>query len=422
VDPAGAKALIETGLRQAPPVLTEPESKALLSAYGIPVNRTEVARHVDEAVEKSKELGFPVAMKIHSRDILHKTDADGVRLNLRSEPDVRHAFEGLQSSARACQPGARLEGVTIQPMLENPQVELILGARKDPDFGPVVLFGTGGVLTDVLRDQAIALPPLNRLLARRLMEETRIFRVLQRNRNLASTDLARLEETLIRLAQLVTDFSDIEAIDINPFLLCRDRACAVDARVILCPSPVPSPFHLVISAYPDHHEIHTVTEGGVPCFLRPIRPEDAPLLEELFNTLSPQSVYYRFFTPLKALSHSMLARFTQIDYDREIALIALSESEAPERMLGAARVHRIPGENRAELSVVIGDPWQGKGIGAALLTRCLALAKEQGIEEIWGSVLPGNTRMLALGRRLGFGIHRIPDSSDYELRIDLRNL
>jgi len=420
VDQENAMASAQKGLGRENPVLTEPESKALLSAYGIPVNRTEIVVTVDGAVEKAQELGFPVVMKIHSQDILHKTDANGVRLNLRNERDVRAALEQITASARAFKPDARIEGVTIQPMIDHPDYELILGAKKDRDFGPVILFGMGGIMTEVLKDQAVTLPPLNRLLARRVMEETKVYRMLRGYRNRPPANLMLLEEILIRLAQLVTDLAEIDELDINPLILTENTACAVDARVILKPSHVPAPLHLVISSYPNHHETHTISEGGVPRFIRPIRPEDAPLLETLFNTLSPQSVYFRFFSPLKALPHRMLARFTQIDYDREIALIALRESG--EQMLGVARLIRIPGGNRAEFSIVVGDPWQGKGIAAALFQHCLTLAKEQGIEEVWGIVLPENKRMLALGRRLGFTVKRDLDAGAYELKMALRKL
>ncbi len=359
-------------------------------------------------------------MKIHSQDILHKTDANGVHLNLRNEQDVRDAFERIMASARAFKPEARIEGVTVQPMIDHPDYELILGVKRDRDFGPVILFGMGGIMTEVLKDRSITLPPLNRLLARRVMEETKVYRMLCGYRNRPPANLVLLEEILIRLAQLVTDFAEIDELDINPLILIKNEACAVDARVILKPSHVPAPSHLVISSYPNHHETRTVSQGGIPCFIRPIRPEDAPLLEGLFNALSPQSVYFRFFGPLKVLPHRMLARFTQIDYDREIALIALKESVSDEQMLGVARLIRIPGSSRAEFSIVVGDQWQGKGIAAALFQRSLTIAKEQGIEEVWGIVLPENTRMLALGRKFGFSVNRSPDSREYELKIDLR--
>ncbi len=415
-----AKGLIKKSLERDNPLLTETESKSLLSAYGIPVNQTEVAISIEEAVEKARELGFPVVMKIHSQDILHKTEANGVQLNLTNEVQVRSAYAQIMASAQAYNPAARIEGVTIQPMLNRPDYELILGSKRDRDFGPVILFGMGGVMTEVLDDQSLALPPLNRLLARRVMEETRVYRLLQGYRNHLPADLTSLEEILIRLAQLVTDFAEIDELDINPMIVAAKGACAVDARVILKPSPVPAPFHLVISSYPNQYEMCIVTKGGEQCLVRPIRPEDAPLLVDCFNSLSPRSVYFRFFSPLKALPHSMLARFTQIDYDRGIALIALQESESGERMLGVARVTSMYGGKRAEFAIVLRDQWQGKGIAAILLKRCLGIAKEQGIEEVWGIVLPENTQMLALGRKLGFTVKRTPNLSEYELTIDLR--
>jgi acetyltransferase len=304
-------------------------------------------------------------------------------------------------------------------MVKHTDFELILGTKKDRDFGPVILFGMGGVLTEVLKDRAIALPPLNRLLAKRLMEQTRVYRLLQGYRNLPPANLEMLEEILIRLAQLVTDFSEIQELDINPLVVTATGFNAVDARVLLKFSETPATLHLVISPYPDQYEAHTTTNTGVNIFIRPIRPEDAPLLVELFESLSPRSVYLRFFSPLKQLPHSMLARFTQIDYDRHIALVAISESQTDEKMLGVARIILGRDLRQAEFSVVVGDPWQGKGIGATLLQRCLGIARERGIREVTGTVLAENTQMLALGRKLGFKMKKEPSVPEYELSIDL---
>jgi acetyltransferase len=359
-------------------------------------------------------------MKINSRDITHKSDANAVFLDLKNEKEASKAFDKIIWNAHTYNPNAKIEGVTIQPMLIRPDYELILGVKKDRDFGPVILFGMGGIFTEVLKDRAIAFPPLNRLLAKRLMEQTRVYRLLQGYRNTPPVNLEVLEEILIRLAQLVTDFSEIQELDINPLHVTLQGICAVDARVLLMPSTTSAPHHLVISPYPDQYEEHTQTSTGVDIFVRPIRPEDAPLLVELFESLSPQSVYRRFFTPLKRLPHSMLARFTQIDYDRHIALVALPEAEPGEKMLGVARA--IIGRNlkEAEFSVVVGDPWQGKGIGAALLKRCISITKERGIEKVMGTVLAENTQMLALGKKLGFKIEKVIGAGEYELSIDFR--
>jgi acetyltransferase len=217
----------------------------------------------------------------------------------------------------------------------------------------------------------------------------------------------------------VTDFSEIQELDINPLVVTGNGFAAVDARVILRSPETPAPLHLVISPYPNQYEAYITTNTGVNIFIRPIRPEDAALLVELFESLSPRSVYLRFFTPLKQLSPSMLARFTQIDYDRHIALVAISESQLDEKLLGVARVILGRNLNEAEFSVVVGDQWQGKGIGAVLLQRCLGIAGERGIHKVTGTVLAENTQMLTLGRKLGFTITKIPDVAEYELSIDL---
>lgn len=415
-----AKKLIREGLGTSNYLLTEMEAKALLSAYGIPVNRMEKVIAKEEVVEKAQNIGFPVVMKINSRDITHKSDAKAVFLNLKNEKEVSKAFDKILWNAHAYNPKAKIEGLTIQPMLTKYDHELILGVKKDRDFGPVILFGMGGIYAEVLQDRAIAFPPLNRLLAKRLMEETKVYRLLKGYRNTRPANLQLLEETLIRLSQLVTDFSEIAELDINPLIVGGDNVCAIDARVLLKPSQTPAPLHLVISPYPDEYEEHTQTRTGIDIFVRPIRPEDAPLLVELFESLSPQSVYRRFFTPLKRLSHSMLARFTQVDYDRHIALVALPESEPAEKVLGVARA--IIGRNlkEAEFSVVVGDPWHGKGIGAALLRRCISIAKKRGIERVTGTVLAENTQMLTLGKKLGFKINNVIGTGEYELSIDFQ--
>lgn len=406
-----AEAIIKQGLARKNKLLTEIEAKELVSAYGIAVNLTQIAGSEDEAVYESKKTGFPVAMKIFSRDITHKSDAGGVKLNLTDEKDVRNAFKKVMEDAKAYNSNAKIEGVTIQSMLRRPDYELIMGAKKDRDFGPVILFGMGGIMTEILKDRSLGLPPLNRLLARRMIEDTKVYRILQGYRNHPPANILLIEEMLIRLAQLVTDFAEIEEIDINPVLVVGDEVCAVDARVLLKASDVISPLHLVVSPYPNEHEIHIKVKGGIEVFIRPIRPEDAPLFTDLFNSLSSRSVYRRFFSHIKRLSHSMLARFTQIDYDRHIALIAMDESSDSDEMVGVARIILEVIEKKADFSVLVRDSWQGKGIGTELLERCLKIARAQGnIKKVQGIVLPENTGMLKLGRKLGFEIKR--DSED----------
>ena len=307
-------------------------------------------------------------------------------------------------------------------MIQRPDYEILLGAKRDKNFGPAILFGMGGILTEIMKDQAIGLPPLNRSLARRLMESTQVYSLLQGYRNKPGVNLELLEEMIIRLSQLVEDFPEIVELDMNPVIVHEGRPCAVDARVILKPSEVPAPLHLVISPYPAQYESQTVVKDGLAVFIRPIKPEDAPLLVGLFETLSPTSIYYRFFSPIKTIPHNMLARFTQIDYDREIALVALEDGKQDERMLGVARVIGDPGGKKAEFAVLVGEPWQGRGVGAKLLRKCLRIAKERGIEAVRGIVLRENTQMLALARKLGFSLSRIDEPGELELTIDLRSV
>lgn len=414
-----AQGIVKGALKAGFLLLTETESKALLRAYGIWVNPTRVAEDVAEALSLARDMGYPVALKVHSRDISHKSDAGGIRLNLRSDEDIRAAFDQIISSARAYHPEAEHLSVSVQPMVDSHNYEVILGSKRDPLFGPVILFGMGGVMTEILKDQAIALPPLNRLLARRLMERTKIFRVLKGYRNKPPARLDLLEESLIRLSQLVSDFPEIAALDINPMIIETERILAVDARVVIEPSEVSSPHHLVISPYPNQYELTATTAGGIRLFMRPIRPEDAPLLVQLFESLSQETIYSRFFTPLKSLSHEMLVVFTQIDYDKDMALVAMDAAETEGRILGVARLVRRPGGVEAEFAVVVRDAWQGKGIGAALMRHLLFIGEKQGMRTIWGTILPQNTQMLKLAKKLGFAIHRDPGEEAYDVRMTL---
>ncbi len=417
-----AKSIIDPGMRRQKPVLTELESKGLLAAYGIPVNRTELATTPEEAAKLAQEIGCPVVMKVHSLDILHKTEVDGIQLDLRSETDVYEAHRKIMEGARNYDPKAKVLGVTVQQMMLRPDYEILLGAKFDVNFGPVILFGMGGILTEVLKDRAIGLPPLNALLARRIIASTRVYTLLKGYRNRPPAKLELLEEMLIRLSQLVVDFPEISELDMNPVLVSDGSPFAVDARVLLKTADTPSPMHLVISPYPEQYESREVTADDLEVCIRPIKPEDAPLLVDLFDTLSPTTIYYRFFGPLKALPHWMLVRFTQVDYDREIDFIALEETTGgKERMLATARVISDPDGKRAEFAILVGDPWQGKGVGAKLLERCLTVAKDRGIETVWGIVLRENTGMLALGRKLGFKASRTDEPGELELTIDLRS-
>ena len=400
--------------------MSESDANEILTAYGLPMIRTKIAETEAQTARIAREMGYPVVMKLHSPDITHKTDAGGVRLDLRGDADVGQAYRQIVSSARQYKPDARIEGVTIQPYFSSPDYEILLGAKRDPNFGPVILFGMGGIYTEVLKDRSLGLPPMNRLLARRLMQETKAYSLLQGYRNRPAADMARLEEMIIQLSQLLIDFPEIAELDMNPVLIKDGKPVAVDARILVSPLAVPSSLHLVIGPYPEEDESHMVSVDERRIFVRPVKPEDAPLFTAFFKTLSPTTIYYRFFGALKELNPEMLARFTQIDYDREIALVAIDEDSESDCMLGVARIIGDPDGKTGEFAVLVGDAWQGKGIGSNLLEKCLSIAEMQGFESVHGIVLHENRNMLALGKKLGFDIKKEPDSRDNELVIHFR--
>nr|NJM02367.1 bifunctional acetate--CoA ligase family protein/GNAT family N-acetyltransferase [Desulfobacula sp.] len=402
--------------------LTETEAKELLKSYGIPANVTKIADSEQMAMEISEQIGFPVVLKICSKDILHKSDCNGVVLDLKTPAEVRAAYAGIMKNALEFSPGARIKGVSVQKMQVKADYELIIGAKKDDQFGPVLLFGMGGILTEVYKDTAMGLPPLNRPLARQLIEKTRISKVFKGFRNLPPAGMPMVEEFLIRVGRLVTDFPEIQALDINPLMVRNGEMIAVDARVLIGPSAVASPRHLIISSYPWQYESKFQSVDGQEFFIRPIRPSDADLLIEHFNSLSPRSVYMRFFSPMKKLSKEMLIKLTQIDYDREIALVALMGPDSNRKMAGVCRIIDYPDGKQAEFAMAITDGWQGKGIGAALLGQCLKAAWDKGLERVNGVVLAENTQMLKLGKKLGFSINRVPEGSEYELIIERKDL
>jgi acetyltransferase len=419
---AEAEALIQNGLVRDPCVFTEGESKQLLSLYGIPVNPVVAAADLAEVLAGADTVGYPLVMKINSRDISHKSDVGGVVLNITDRNALEQAYGQLMTRVVTARPDARIDGVTLQPMIMGGTCELVVGAKKDKDFGPVILFGLGGVMTEIMKDRALALPPLNRLLARRMIEETKICRVLRGYRGQKPVNMEILEEILIRVSQLVSDFSEIEELDINPLIVDDQRALAVDARILLKAQTVKAPLHLVISPYPNQYEARARLKTGESVFIRPIRPEDAPLLETFFDSLSPRTIYMRFFSPLKHLPPAMLARFTQIDYDRSMALTAFLDDNGVDQMVGVARIVGDIDPRTVEFAVMTADEWQGKGVGAELMSRLVTIARSRNVERITGTVLAENTQMLALGRKLGFEIKTAPDAGCYELSIDVKSL
>lgn len=415
-----AEEKIKKGLQYEDQFLEETESKEILSAYGFPVNETIIAQEKEEAVSIAEKMGYPVVLKILSPDITHKTDAKGVQLDLMDADHVRKAFDTIMEGAGKYKADARITGVTVQAMINRPDMELLIGAKKDPNFGPVVLFGMGGIYTEIFKDRAIGLPPMNRLIVQRLLEQTRIYKILKGYRGRPGVNMDQLEELILRLSQLMVDFPEIKELDMNPVIVKNSELFAIDARILLEKTTVQSPMHLVISPYPEQYEFHVKTASGMSLFIRPIKPEDADLFVDLFNTLSQTSIYYRFFRSIKQLSHKMLARFTQVDYDREISMVAIDDNREEEKMIGVSQVFIHPDGKHGEFSILVGDPWHGKGVGAKLLEQVLKIAKHRGLSDVWGTVLRENINMLALGKKLGFKTKWSSDGLECELNINLK--
>ena len=393
-------------------ILTEFESKQLLATYGIPTVETHIALTENDAVKEAARLGFPVVLKLYSETITHKTDVGGVQLNLRTVSAVRQAWKAIETSVAKKVGKEHFLGVTVQPMIKLDGYELIVGSSIDAQFGPVLLFGTGGQLVEVFKDRALALPPLNATLARRLMERTRIFTALKGVRGRKATDIDALEQLLVRFSQLVIEQPWIAEIDINPLLASSERIFALDARVVLHDpktpeDKLPKP---AIRPYPVQYIRPWKLKNKVPVTIRPIRPEDEPLMVKFHQTLSEESVYNRYFSALKLeqrIAHERLTRICYNDYDREIALVAESKpakEKEEKKILGVGRLSKLHGVNEAEFSVLISDESQNLGLGLELLKQLVEVGRAEKLSCITGEILADNQAMRNVCKKLGFKI------------------
>jgi acetyltransferase len=411
--PQRAREIIAAARAERRTLLDEHESKALLSSYGIPVTPTRVARSEAEAVAAAQASGFPVAVKLWSRIVTHKTDVGGVRLGLQDAAAVAAAFREIKESVTAKAGAESFLGVTVQPFVQRRGgYELILGSSVDPQLGPVILFGTGGELVEVFRDRALALPPLNTTLARRAMEQTQIWKALGGVRGRASIDLDALAGLLVRFGDLVIEHPRIKEIDINPLLVSPGEIVALDGRVVLADADVPDERlpRSAIRPYPTEYVSRGELRDGSPIVIRPIRPEDEPAMVAFHRTLSEQSVRMRYMAGLKLderTTHERLVRICFTDYDRELALVAERQPAAGEAQiiaLGRLSRERVRGATGAEFSLLVGDPWQGCGVGGQLLSRLLDVARREGIGRVYADVLEANLRMQRICARLGFEV------------------
>ena len=406
-DRVTVRRLIAAALAAGKSWLDPEETSAILAAYGLPIVANHFAADPDQAASLAAKVGFPIALKIRSADITHKSDVGGVALNLGNTDRVRREAEGMLRRVKAAHPEARLDGFLVQPMVRRPSaVELLVGLVEDAVFGPLVAFGQGGTAVEIMRDTSLELPPLNALLARRLMARTRVWQLVQGYRGKPPANIEAIVEMLIRLGQLAADQAEIRELDINPLLADAAGIIAVDARLRIAVAQSPGSARLAIAPYPKELGSAERLRDGTVLRLRPLRPEDEPMLHDLAAHMSHEDLRLRFFTPVQGLTHVVAARLSQLDYDRELALLAEGDGMA----LGVVHFFADPDKLRAEYAIAVRSDWKGRGVGFLLMNRLIHIARQRGIGELVGEVLRENQPMLQMCRELGFAM--VPQPAD----------
>ncbi len=429
-DVEGARLLIESVLAERRNILTEMESKALLAAFHIPVTQTILARSANEAMMIATQLGYPVALKIDSPDISHKSDVNGVALNIMNAVGVRDVYNDMMQSITRQQPNARINGVTVQNMACHKRGrEIYIGLVTDDPFGPVIAFGAGGTMIELIDDRAMELPPLNQFLARRLIDRSRVAETLGNWRGASAVDMDALEHVLLRVSEMVCELPQLREMDINPIIIDESGAVAVDARILIETTTLTNSSggrynHLAILPYPAQHEQAWPLKGGGQYTIRPIHPDDANMLQDLVRGLSSESRYFRFVSSMPELPPALLSRFTLIDYDREMALVAVYKERKTlpdedvtetERIVGVSRYITNPDSASCEFSLVVANDFGGRGLGSRLMLSIMEVAREKGLDEIDGLVLANNVGMLKLMRSLGFSVKTFAEDADFKL-------
>ncbi len=396
-------------------VLTDEEAKNILKYYNFPILESMIATNVDEAIAAAQKMGFPVVLKILSPQIINKRAAGGVILDLSSPGEVREAYQILVQRAASYNPKAQITGVTVQHMIDQKGYEIIIGGKKDLVFGPVILFGMGGASLDLFKDFSIGLPPLNITLIRRMMEETKVYQLLKGHYNMPPVDIKKVDEILLLFSKLLVDFPQIKEISINPLLVSEKEACIIDARIAISKEDVCKKFepheHMVISPYPKKYETIWNLKNGQEVLLRPIKPEDEPMWLEMFQGFSEESIRYRFFQILRDTPHEVRVRYCNIDYDREIAIVAEIAKNAQKKIRGVARVSIESDGKSGEIAFIVSDHWQGLGLGTKMVDYVLDIAKEKGLEDVYAIVLPDNCRALNLMKKMGFKFDYLGDGT-----------
>lgn len=406
-DVEGGRMIIEGALQERRKVLSEMESKALLSAFHIPVAQTMIAHSPNEALLIAQQLGYPVAMKVNSPDITHKSDAGGVMLNLANAQSVRAAYQEICDNIKLNRPDARMEGVSIQPMITKKNGrELMVGVTNDPVFGPIITFGAGGTMVEVMGDRSVTLPPLNAFLVKDLIKGTRVSKLLGAFRQMPAVDMGALESVLLRVSEMVCELPTLLEMDINPLIVDEHGVLAADARVVVAyRQPTADRYsHMAIYPYPTHLVNTWQLADGTNITIRPIRAEDAQLSQDFVRHLSQETRYFRFMNSVQELSEAMLVKFTQIDYSREMALVAVTQEHGKEIEHGVARFSINPDGESCEFAIVLSDDMHGKGLGQKLMNGLFDAAREKGLRVMEGEVLKNNENMLKLMSRLEFSI------------------
>tara|TARA_R110000824_G_scaffold372077_2_gene562014 strand:+ start:49953 stop:52619 length:2667 start_codon:yes stop_codon:yes gene_type:complete len=410
IDKASANAIIDQVLKDERNVLTEPEASAILSAYGIPTVPAIAVHTPEEASEAAKQLGFPVVLKILSRDISHKSDSGGVQLNLASPGAVAQAAEDMLATLRQVAPEARLDGFNVQPMIRRPGAhELILGVAEDSVFGPIIMFGQGGTAVELIGDRVVGLPPLNPLLAQEMIQATRISRLLRGYRDRPAADLEAISLTLIKLSQLISDLDRVVELDINPLLADATGVIALDARIVVKADREQRP-PFAIRPYPQQLEQTIETRNGQRYSLRPIRPEDEGALVEMLRHSTSDDVRLRFFAAIRRFDHAFAARLTQIDYDREMAFVALPPNK--QEIVGIVRLSADPDKEKAEFAIMVRSDMKGTGLGYRLMQQMIDYARESGLQQVFADVLRENHAMREMAKEFGFVVQPANDETD----------
>jgi len=396
-------------------ILNEAEAKAFLEYYTFPVVKTKIAQTQDQAASIAQQIGYPIALKILSPQIVHKTDAGGVILDINNETELHEAYNNIILHAKNYNPNAEIQGVTVQKMIKQRGYEVIIGAKTDPLFGPIILFGMGGVGVELFKDFSLGLPPLNQTLVTRIMEETKVYKLLKGYRNVPPANIKLLEEIMVLFSQMLVDFPQLKEVDINPLFINEKEAYAFDARIVIDKDKVFRKFepheHLVITPYPKKYETMWRLRDGRTVLLRPIKPEDEPLWEEMFQSFSQESIRYRFFQIIKDTPHETRVRYCNIDYDREIAIVPELTEDGKRKILGVVRVVLEPDGKTGEIAFIVADPWQGLGLGTKLVDYAIEICKDMKVEKLYAIMLPDNFRAIGLMKKMGFTTQLMEDGT-----------